>query len=378
MNREEWLKQHEHNRRMEKYAVQFREYLAKDLKGRFSLTSSYDGSCKRVKLRCNHCGFIIKNKTPLQFKQSPLCPICDPQVKQTEDSFIWRLQNLYGDQYTLLSSFINVDTFVYLYHKDCGHVIKTRPASILSGNQCNYCYGTMKLGLVDLYKRVHNLNRDLILISGYSVRDKIKVRYLSCGHIRNCLLGDIEKRPNCPVCAKKFNHRIRALNFVKGVDKYGFVSLRGRYINQNTKVKVKCNNCGYEWFTNPQPLVYGHGCPVCSSSRGEFIINNILKDSAISYEYPKKFGDLLGIGGYPLHYDFCIGDQKVLIEYQGLQHYEPIDYFGGEEKLKTQHYHDKLKRKYAKANGYNLIEIPYTCDNYKDIKKCLIKGGLKL
>lgn len=31
MNREEWLKQHEHNRRMKKYAVQFREYLAKDL-----------------------------------------------------------------------------------------------------------------------------------------------------------------------------------------------------------------------------------------------------------------------------------------------------------------------------------------------------------
>lgn len=378
MNREEWLKQHEHNRRMEKYAVQFREYLAKDLKGRFSLVSSYDGSCKRVKLRCNHCGFIIKNKTPLQFKQSPLCPICDSQVKQTEDSFIWRLQNLYGDQYTLLSPFINVDTFVYLYHKDCGHVTKTRPASILSGNQCNYCYGTMKLGLVDLYKRVHNLNRDLILISGYSVRDKIKVRYLSCGHIRNCLLGDIEKRPNCPVCAKKFNHRIRALNFVKGVDKYGFVSLRGRYINQNTKVKVKCNNCGYEWFTNSQPLVYGHSCPVCSSSRGELIINNILKDSTISYEYPKKFSGLLGVGGYPLHYDFCIGDQKVLIEYQGLQHYEPIDYFGGEEKLKVQQYHDKLKRKYAKANGYNLIEIPYTCDTYKDIKKCLIKGGLKL
>ena len=180
------------------------------------------------------------------------------------------------------------------------------------------------------------------------------------------------------MCAKKFNHRIRALNFVKGVDKYGFVSLQGRYINQNTKVKVKCNNCGYEWFTNPQPLVYGHGCPVCSSSRGELIINDILNDNSISYEYPKKFSGLLGVGGYPLHYDFCIGDQKVLIEYQGLQHYEPIDYFGGEEKLKVQQYHDKLKRKYAKANGYNLIEIPYTCDTYNDIKKCLIEGGLKL
>lgn len=378
MNREEWLKQHEHNRRMKKHTAQFREYLAKDLKGRFSLASSYDGSYKRVKLRCNRCRFIIKNKTPLQFKQNPLCPICDPQVKQTEDSFIWRLQNMYGDQYTLLSYFVNVDTFVYLYHKDCGRVIKTRPISILSGNQCNYCYGTIRLGPVDLYKRVHSLNKDLILISGYSVRNRIMVRYLSCGHTRSCLLGDIKNRPNCPICAKKINHRVRALKFVKGINKYGLISLQSKYLNQNTKVRVKCNNCDYRWITNPQPLVHGHGCPICSSSHGELIINKILENSNISYDYPKKFNNLLGVGGYPLHYDFCVEDQKILIEYQGLQHYEPIDYFGGEEKLKVQQYHDKLKRDYAKANGYNLIEIPYTCENYKDIKESLIKGGLKL
>ena len=50
---------------------------------------------------------------------------------------------------------------------------------------------------------------------------------------------------------------------------------------------------------------------------------------------------------------------NVLIEYNGIQHYEPVEYFGGERQFKIQQEHDKRKRKYAEDNKINLIEISY-------------------
>ena len=38
----------------------------------------------------------------------------------------------------------------------------------------------------------------------------------------------------------------------------------GQYINQNTKIMVRCNKCKYEWTPTPKTLLRGIGCPVCS------------------------------------------------------------------------------------------------------------------
>lgn len=64
-------------------------------------------------------------------------------------------------------------------------------------------------------------------------------------------------------------------------------------------------------------------------------------------------------------------DYNVLIEYQGEQHFKPIEHFGGEEQFKVQQEHDNLKREYAYNNGIHLIEIPYTINTQKDIKTFL-------
>ena len=79
-----------------------------------------------------------------------------------------------------------------------------------------------------------------------------------------------------------------------------------------------------------------------------------------------------------MSYDFYLPDQNILIEYQGLQHYQPIDYFGGDDRFMVQQKHDQMKLDYAKEHGYNLIAIPYTEDTLAKIKKYLIKHGLNL
>ena len=85
-----------------------------------------------------------------------------------------------------------------------------------------------------------------------------------------------------------------------------------------------------------------------------FLFNN-----GINFEYQKTFDNLYGIQNGKLSYDFYIPNHNLLIEYQGKQHEEPIEFFGGEEQFKIQQEHDKRKREYAKNNGYKLLEIWY-------------------
>ena len=64
-------------------------------------------------------------------------------------------------------------------------------------------------------------------------------------------------------------------------------------------------------------------------------------------------------------------DYNVLIEYQGEQHYEPQDFFGGEERYIEQQEHDKRKREYAKLHNIKLLEISYK--NFDNITEILNK-----
>ena len=63
-----------------------------------------------------------------------------------------------------------------------------------------------------------------------------------------------------------------------------------------------------------------------------------------------------------MRFDFAIIKDKeliCLIEYQGKQHYDSLDFFGGENALKKQKKYDDLKREYCRNNNIKLIEIPY-------------------
>lgn len=57
--------------------------------------------------------------------------------------------------------------------------------------------------------------------------------------------------------------------------------------------------------------------------------------------------------------DIYIPSAKIGIEYQGLQHYEPVDFFGGDSKLELQHEMDVEKKRKCAKEGVRLFEWPY-------------------
>ena len=99
------------------------------------------------------------------------------------------------------------------------------------------------------------------------------------------------------------------------------------------------------------------------ASRGQIKIEEILQQAGLNFVEEYSFPDLLSTGGRPLRFDFAVfddnGDLDFLIEYQGIQHYQPKSKFGGYAGLRKQQYNDMRKREYCKQHGYKLIVIPY-------------------
>lgn len=60
-----------------------------------------------------------------------------------------------------------------------------------------------------------------------------------------------------------------------------------------------------------------------------------------------------------MSYDVFISETNVAIEYQGEQHFKPIDYFGGEESFKKQVQRDREKIALSAMNGVKIVFINY-------------------
>lgn len=99
------------------------------------------------------------------------------------------------------------------------------------------------------------------------------------------------------------------------------------------------------------------------ASRGEIKIEDILRANGIPFVEEYSFPDLLSFNKRPLRFDFGVfddnGDLDFLIEFQGIQHYEPKSKFGGIAGLRKQQYYDMQKREYCRKHNIKLILIPY-------------------
>lgn len=132
--------------------------------------------------------------------------------------------------------------------------------------------------------------------------------------------------------------------------------------NSNKKVWWKCNKCNHIWNATINSRNNGNGCPRCNQSKGEKKIEGILLGRDIIHISQHKFNDCRY--KITLPFDFYLPEYNICIEYQGRQHYEPVDFAGkGEEwaleQFKENKIKDNIKREYCKYNNIKLIEIPY-------------------
>lgn len=145
-------------------------------------------------------------------------------------------------------------------------------------------------------------------------------------------------------------------------DTYGYCASKNYkilspYIGNRDKILIDFN-CGHKshWM-RPNDLKRDIGCPICSESKGEKAIREYLEKSNIEFiqEYRFEYCKYK----YPLPFDFYIPNYNLCIEFDGRQHFEVSDHFGGEESFELTQIRDNIKNKYCKENSINLLRIPY-------------------
>lgn len=113
---------------------------------------------------------------------------------------------------------------------------------------------------------------------------------------------------------------------------------------------------------------FNYGCPHCHKiSRGENKIYKYLSDNHVSFIKEHSFEDCM----YKRHlkFDFYIPSINLIIEYNGQQHYKPVEIFGGKNNYNNSSKRDKIKLDYCKKNNIELLIIPYW--DYDNIEKIL-------
>ena len=115
----------------------------------------------------------------------------------------------------------------------------------------------------------------------------------------------------------------------------------------------------------------------CISSWAEENIEDILKELKVDFKRQYTFEDLISYKdkGKKYRYDFAVlkdNEPIGLIEYNGIQHYEPVESWGGKEALMEQKIRDFIKENYAKNKNLPLLILNKNNKNLKeDIKNFL-------
>lgn len=139
------------------------------------------------------------------------------------------------------------------------------------------------------------------------------------------------------------------------MERYDRYDLRG-YVNQFTKIGIHCPAHG--WFRQAAIAHWkGHGCAKCSDSRGEREVRNWLIEHGIAFREQVRFSGCRD--KRPLPFDFYLPGRRILIEYDGQQHFESPELWGGRHQLELTQKHDAIRNRFAAEGGIQLIRIPY-------------------
>lgn len=185
--------------------------------------------------------------------------------------------------------------------------------------------------------------------------------------------NDLLRGKGCPECKriKLSKDRIKSLDDViadiRAINPW--IEVIGEYTGACRPLRCKCILDGKEWDAYPNNLMRGEGCPECAESKGERAVSVWLKNNGIEYVSQYKFEDCKNIK--PLPFDFYIPPLRICIEYDGEQHYRPVE-FGGCSNERAQQLHkrtmqnDAIKNAFCIENNITLVRIPYYDFNHID------------
>lgn len=311
--------------------------------------------------------------------------------RKTTNEFILEVKALVGNEYTVLSDYVNRVHKVSIKHNICGNTYNVAPTNFLGGERCPFCsYRKRRIKPDDFAKWFKNtLGDEYTQLDPYiKSSEKIRVKHNVCGTIYSVTPNNLKRGKRCRICHNKslvktqeqFNHDL----FLRWGNKIVCVS---EYLGVGKLITFKCkrHNCMFSVYPTSILKDDSAGCPLCKHENTptpyqvtgpEQDIFSELSSYGIDFIYQKMFDDCKS-KYKPLPFDFFIPSMNLIIEYDGRQHYMPIDLFGGNTGYNRTKRNDKIKTDYALKNNIYLIRIPYTCNDLrKTIDSILTSNNL--
>ena len=349
------------------------------------LSEAYISGEKKLQLKCK-CGEVFYTSyNSFLHSDTRRCKKCTSKL----------VSSLFKLKYEDVKHFINIKSSSgcelmskeYLLAKElidikcwCGRVFTTSWDSFKNKGkrQCNECgwqntSDSLVLSYNDIANRISNhMGAELVTSEDNytNTRSRIDVK-CSCGSTYNTTYNSfINSNGKCPECAamsigdsnRKTTEKFTAEVSVLGENKYVLIS---DYFGAHEKVSIMHLDCGRTYEVTPTSFLSGSRCPQCRESKGERRIRVFLESLYIKYTYDKSIcKNLISSKGMALRYDFHLPGYNLLIEYDGEQHYRPVN-FGGcsDSKALLSHnatkFNDNIKNQYCKDNNIPLLRIPY-------------------
>jgi len=322
------------------------------------LTTNYVSRKEKLHIKCNDCNLEYHKKYQ-HFKYGKVCPRCEGFIKYTNTD-VKKLLEDSGDE--LLSDFVNMRTKIKYKCGKCNTINEKIFQSYLNDHKCSVCSGCEITTYNKVVEIVKN-NNDILLtkennyINGNSC---ITIKCGKCDYIYKTKYLPY-KSHKCAKCAgnlKKTHNEIE-----KHVLDNGDILISKNVEGTKMKIDIKCSICNNIYNIRISSYLQGHRCNICNMSKGERNIIDYLKKNNIKYIHNKKFADCKNINCLP--FDFYV-NEKFIIEFDGKQHFETNEYFGGEEEYKIRRNNDIIKTKYCIDKNILLLRISYDYVNRID------------
>ena len=338
-----------------------------------------------VEIICSkHGSFFQKPNNHLNGSNCPKCAkentwkLKKPRIKYNQEMFIKECLSKFPNinySKTKYSKMTNKCIFSCSEH---GEFEQRAETHLKSKFGCPKCAKEIKRftneDFIKKAKNIHGNKYDYSATEYFGTAKKIKINCKKHGVFEQTPGNHIFLKQGCPKCANERwlekNKNEFALKAEKvNPDKYDYSKVA--YVNYKEPVEIICKKHG-SFLKTPNKILKGIGCPKCSQeqtqSRGAGKVQKFLEENNINFIPEYRFEDCKNINSLP--FDFYLPEKNILIEYDGQQHFNSIEYFGGEEALEKTQRNDNIKTEYALKNKLNLIRIPYTeIENIENILK---------
>ena len=206
--------------------------------------------------------------------------------KKTHEQFVNELREV-NPTIEVMSLYQTALTKIQIKCSLCGNMWESKPNSLLIGSGCPNC-GKKKIGDAlrksnsDFISELAVVNPNVETLEEYAGnRVKILLHCKICDHEWKTNPHDLLSGHGCPMCGyekQKNAQRRTHKDFLESLEKVNTeIHVIDEYVNNHTKIRFQCKNCGRIWKTVPNSVLLGHGCPDCAHSSTSFLEQVILQ-----------------------------------------------------------------------------------------------------